>query len=62
MIETLEKLFTPKELDEKKIISTVKQWQERKSGRLKCYRIGKKILYSEQHLRHYFEQSEKKAT
>ena len=59
MTETLEKLFTPKELDEKKIISTVKQWQERKSGRLQCYRIGKKILYSEQHLRDYFEQSEK---
>ncbi len=54
MTELNEKLFTPKELDAKKIISLVQQWKERECGRLKCYRIGRKILYGEQHLADYF--------
>ncbi len=54
MTELNAKLFTPKELDAKKIISLVQQWKERQCGRLKCYRIGRKILYGEQHLAEYF--------
>ncbi len=54
MIKLSEKLVTPKELDAEKIISLVKQWKERQCGRLKCYRIGRKILYGEQHLAEYF--------
>lgn len=50
MVELNEKLFTPKQVAEKKILSLVQQWKERKLGRLNCYRIGKKILYSEKHL------------
>ena len=54
MMELNEKLFTPKELDEKKILSLVQQWKERKAGRLNCYRIGnRKILYSEKHIADY---------
>ncbi len=53
MTELNEKLFTPKELDEKKILSLVQQWKERKEGRLNCYRIGRKILYSEKHIADY---------
>jgi hypothetical protein len=49
-----EKLTTPKELDRIGVISLVKQWEERKAGRLKCYRIGAKILYSEAHIKAYF--------
>lgn len=48
-----EKLFTPKELSEMKVLSLVQQWKERKAGRLKCYRIGTKILYSEKHIADY---------
>ena len=57
----LETLYTPKELDKRGVMSLVKQWQERAAGRLKCYRIGKKILYSEQHLNDYFAQCESTA-
>ena len=49
-----ETLTTPKELDRIGAISLVKQWEERKAGRLKCYRIGAKILYSEAHIKAYF--------
>lgn len=45
MTELNEKLLTPKELAEMKVLSLVQQWKERKAGRLKCYRIGRKILY-----------------
>lgn len=56
------KFHTPKELDENGIISLVKQWQERKAGRLKFLRIGtKKILYTEQHLAEYFANCESTA-
>jgi response regulator of citrate/malate metabolism len=50
---TNEKLFTPKGLAETGIISTVKQWMERKNGRLNCYRIGSKVLYSQKHINEY---------
>ncbi len=60
MTELNEKLFTPKELDEKKIISLVQQWKERERGRLKCYRIGRKILYGEQHITDFLKACENK--
>ena len=60
MTELNEKLFTPKELDEKKILSLVQQWKERKEGRLSCYRIGRKILYSEKHIVDYLALCESK--
>ena len=46
-----ERLSTPKELAQ--ILSLVQQWKERNAGRLKCYRIGRKILYSEKHIADY---------
>jgi hypothetical protein len=49
--------LTPKQLDEQGVISLVKQWQERKAGRLRCYRVGRKILYTEAHLNAYLEKS-----
>lgn len=49
-----ETLYTPNELAEKGVMSLVKQWQERKAGRLQCYRIGRKILYGQHHLDAYF--------
>lgn len=53
-----EKLITPKELDEKKIISTVKQCTERKAGRLNCYRVGSRVLYSwQKHIEPYLASS-----
>lgn len=45
MTEFSEMLFTPKELDKKKILSRVQQWKERERGRLKCYRIGRKSIW-----------------
>jgi hypothetical protein len=54
MAELNDKLLSPKELDEMKILSLVQQWKERKAGRLKCYRIGTtKILYSPKHISDY---------
>jgi len=50
MSELNEKLFTPKELAEMKILSLVQQWKERKKGRLHCYRVGRKIMYSSKHI------------
>jgi hypothetical protein len=48
-----EKLITPKELANAGVISTVKQWEERKAGRLNCYRIGAKVLYGQKHIDEY---------
>lgn len=56
----LERLCTPKELNDRKILSYVQQWKERERGRLKCYRIGRKILYSEHHLSEFFSSCETK--
>ena len=53
MMELNEKLFTPKQLSEMKILSLVQQWKERKAKRLFCFRIGTKILYSEKHIADY---------
>lgn len=50
-----ETLTTPKELADKKIISEVKQYEERKLGRLKCIRIGTKILYRASHISDYLD-------
>lgn len=50
MSESSDRLYTPKELAEKRVLSLVQQWKERKTGRLACYRIGRKILYSERHI------------
>ncbi len=54
MREAGEKLYTPKEIAERGIMSPVKQWQERKAGRLQAYRIGRKVLYGQRHLDAYF--------
>jgi hypothetical protein len=53
MREAGERLYTPNELSESGIMSHVKQWQERKSGRLQYYRVGRKILYGQRHLDAY---------
>lgn len=55
MNELTEKLFTPKELDEQKILSKTEQWKRRKRGELKFYKIGTKVLYSEKHLADFFK-------
>jgi hypothetical protein len=54
MREAGERLYTPNDLAEGGIMSHVKQWQERKAGRLQCYRVGRKILYGQRHLDAYF--------
>jgi hypothetical protein len=58
MREAGERLYTPTELAEQGIMSHVKQWQERKSGRLRSYRIGRKVLYGQRHLDAYFAMCE----
>lgn len=57
MTELTEKFYTPNDLADKRIMSKTKQWQERKCGRLKCIRIGKKILYRPENLQAYFDLS-----
>lgn len=54
MKELTEKLYTPKEVSDLGVLSLAKQWQERKTGRLQCYRLGRKILYGQKHLDAYF--------
>ena len=49
-----ETLITPKELNDAGIISLAKQFEERKAGRLKCYRIGTRVLYGQKHIDEYF--------
>ena len=61
MKELHETLTTPKELDSAKVMSQVKQWQERKSGRLGFYKIGAKNLYGQKHLDAYFAACERNA-
>ncbi len=55
MREVGERLYTPNEVAERGIMSLVKQWQERKSGRLGAYRLGRKVLYGQKHLDAYFK-------
>ena len=43
MREAGERFYTPNELADGGIMSLVKQWQERKAGRLQCYRIGRRF-------------------
>ena len=49
----LDKLYTPKQIAERGILSLVTQWKERNNGRLKYYQMGRKILYSESHISDY---------
>lgn len=46
----LEKIYTPKQIAARGIISLVTQWRERERGRLKFFQIGRKILYSDIHI------------
>ncbi len=48
-----ETFLTPNQLAKMGIISLVKQWEERKIGKLKCYRIGAKVLYGQKHIDDY---------
>jgi hypothetical protein len=60
MREAGEQLYTPKDLAERGIMSHVKQWSERKAGRLGFLRIGRKILYRQSHVDSYFALCESK--
>lgn len=54
-----EELTTPNQLASAEVgLSLVKQWQERKLGKLKFLRVGKKIYYSRAHLSEYFANCE----
>lgn len=57
MTELNERFYTPNDLAEKGIMSKTKQWQERENGSLKCFRVGKKVLYTDKHLQDYFDLS-----
>lgn len=58
--ENLSDLLTPKELENKKILSQTTQWNERNAGRLKFYRVGNKIFYHPvEHIEAYFKLCEK---
>ena len=54
MREINERLYTPRELAEKEIMSLGRQWQERKAKRLGFYQVGRKIFYAQRHLDTYF--------
>lgn len=54
----LKDLKTPRELEIKKILSQTTQWWERNAGRLKFYRIGNKIYYSDAHIEDFFKLNE----
>jgi len=58
-MEQPEKLYTPNDVARMGIMSLVMQWQERKSGRLPHYRIGRKVLYAQRHLDSYFATCER---
>jgi hypothetical protein len=49
----LERLHTPRQLADRRILSLVTQWKMRKNGRLKFYQIGTKILYSDRHIQDF---------
>ena len=56
-----DRLYTPKELDDLKLLSQVKQWQLRRDGKLGFYQIGRKILYSQKnHIEPYLKSCESK--
>lgn len=54
----LDKLFTPKQIADRGILSLVMQWKKRSSGQLKFYQVGRKILYSEKHIKDYLASCE----
>lgn len=57
--ENLKGLMTPRELEQKGILSQATQWKRRKDGTLKFYRIGNKIFYHPvEHIDEYFKQNE----
>ncbi len=58
-MEQQDKLYTPNDIARMGIMSLVMQWQERKTGRLPHYRIGRKVLYSQRHLDSYFASCER---
>ncbi len=55
----LDKIYTPKEIAARGIISLVTQWRERARGRLKFFQIGRKILYSDIHITDFLALCEK---
>lgn len=57
----LDRLFTPKQLAQRGIMSLVRQWQERRSGRLGYFQLGRRIFYSQKHLSDYLADCESKA-
>lgn len=60
MSSSLDQLFTPKQIAQRGIMSLVMQWKERSSGQLEFYKIGRRVLYSEQHILNYLAQRESK--
>ncbi len=56
--ENLKNLKTPRELEQRKILSQTTQWRERNAGRLKFYRIGNKIFYSDSQIEDFFRLNE----
>ena len=54
-------LLTPRDVEARHIMSKVMQWQERKAGRLAHIRIGRKVLYREEHIQDYLRRREREA-
>ncbi len=54
-----DKIYTPKQIAARGIISLVTQWRERERGRLNFFQIGRKILYSEIHIEDFLALCEK---
>lgn len=44
---------TPNDLAEARILSRSKQVDERNRGRLRCLKLGGKVLYTQQHITDY---------
>lgn len=55
----IDQLYTPKDLAKRGIMSLVTQWKERERGRLKFYQMGRKILYSEAHIKDFLDKCER---
>ncbi len=58
MRELSQRFYTPTELDKMHILSNVTQWKLRSEGKLRYFKIGRKILYSQTHLDEFFASSE----
>ena len=61
MREVGERLYTPKDLNDARVISHVRQWQLRKSGELGFYQFGRKIYYGQRHLDTFLASCERSA-